>query len=196
MKKAATPTKRAAQEPIRTLGADPVCVAAGEPNAVVGIMAEFVTLAKPVEMMATAVLTAVVIVQEHEVSKYVEVYMIVVLWLAVTPADPVPVVIEPVPEVAAADPDADTAVGTVFPAAEQLLANACMAAFTFDPLQRLCICASTFVASEPQIVERSAGFGSVLIAANKHAGGSAAAAKLAHAEKTASRATDLKANIV
>jgi hypothetical protein len=96
----------------------------------------------------------------------------------ITVGDAVPV-IEPVP-VADADPDADRAVAsnsgkpprfhkvgpvvnlrTVFPAAEQVLANACMAAFTFDPLHRLCICASTLVAS-PQTLDRSAGFGSVL----------------------------------
>jgi len=177
------------------LGADPVCVAVAPPKAVVGIIAEFVTLAKPVEITATAVLTAVVLVQEQEVSKYVEVYIRVVVWLAVTIADPVPLVIEPVPEVAVADPDADTAVGTVFPAAEQVLANACMAAFTLDPLQRFCICVSTFVASEPQMVDRSAGFGSVLIAANKHAGGSAAT-NLAHTERRARRTADLKANII
>jgi len=67
-KKAATPTKRAAQEPIRTLGADPVRVDVAEGKAVVGIIPEFVTLAKPVDRTATAVLTAVVLVQEQEVS--------------------------------------------------------------------------------------------------------------------------------
>jgi len=110
----------------------------------------------------------------------------------ITVGDAVPV-IEPVP-VADADPDADRAVGTVFPAAEQVLANACMAAFTFDPLHRLCICASTLVAS-PQTLDRSAGFGSVLIAANKHAGGSVAT-NLAHTDKRARRTADLKANMI
>jgi len=114
----------------------------------------------------------------------------------VTVADDDPLV--PEPEVVAeaeADPELEAAtVGTVFPTAEQELAKACMAAFALDP-QRLVICDSTFEASAPHIVERSAGLVSVLIAASRQAGGDAITS-LELAAKMAKRTVNLLANIL
>lgn len=62
---------------------------------------------------------------------------------------------------------------TVLPADEQVAMKALCAADVEFPLHMLAICCWTLVASEPQMVLRSAGFGSVLIAANRHAGGTA-----------------------
>jgi len=92
------------------------------------------------------------------------------------------------------DPELEAAtVGTVFPAAKQELAKACMAACALDP-QRLVICDSTFEASSPHIVERSAGLVSVLTAASRQAGGEATTS-LEQAVKRAKRMVNLMANI-
>jgi len=96
---------------------------------------------------------------------------------------------------AEADPEVEAVtVGTVFPAAEQELAKACMAAPALDP-QRLVICDSTFEASAPHMVERSAGLVSVLTAARRQAGG-VARTSLEQVDKRAKRTVNLLANIL
>lgn len=99
-------------------------------------------------------------------------------------ADPV---MEP-DTVAEEDPEA-IVVGTVKPAAEHVLANACNAAPALEP-QRFVIWVSTFEASDPQIVLRSAGLCSVLTAAKRHAGG-LATTSLAQEAKSARITVDL-----
>lgn len=112
-----------------------------------------------------------------------------------TVAEEDPLVTEPeVVAEAEADPELEAAmVGTVFPAAKQVLAKACIAAFASDP-QRLIICDSTFEASDPHMVERSAGLVSVLTAASRQAGGDATTS-LEQVVKMAKRTVDLMANI-
>jgi len=190
MKKPATPINIAAQDPTRTVEAAPVWVAMLPATVLVvgdGMTREPLkagteaALVMPVGATATVVLKTVlsevkttVVLLEGEADDVI-----------VADEDP-PVAVSEV----VADAEADlvleaAAVGTVFPAAKQELANACMAAFALEP-QRLVICDSTFEASTPHIVERSAGLVSVLTAASRQAGGEATAS-LEQAVKRAKR---------